>query len=206
VSVETPLEAIERDRRGNPLPPPGTRPTSLKWAMIVPLCAVGMLVLFIGINSIDSPGRPPATTIPALSSTLGLTVSPVNPFEPLIVSGEPPPDVLNSVVLPSPSTQVASLPTGASPSSFDASFLYSSTSSQGALYSFFHTEMAGHGWRIFSVGTPVNQKGIEILAQKSGTDGWFWEEGVIIHPTKFSPSSTQSTRFTIRLYQASQDS
>ena len=65
--------------------------------------------------------------------------------------------------------------------------------------------MAGQGWRIFSTGAPVGGPGVEILAQKAGSDSWYWEQGVVISPTTFK-GSTQSTTFTLRLYQASSDS
>ena len=63
--------------------------------------------------------------------------------------------------------------------------------------------MKGRGWKIFSTGAPVGQKGVEILAQKGGSDSWYWLQGVVINPTIFAKDGTQSTRFTIRLYQAS---
>lgn len=205
MALETPPSHVEHDRHGRPLPPPGIAPTSLKWALVVPLVAVVMLVIVVLINVADAPGPPPATVIPKVGSLGGLTVSPVNPFVPQVTAGEPVPDILNSVVIPSPATSLGSVPTGGSATSFDAAFRYTSPASQGSLYSFFSVEMKAHGWKIFSVGKPVSSKGIEILAQKAGSDGWYWEQGVVIQPTVFSSTGTQSTTFKVRLYQASAD-
>ena len=205
MTLDTSAPDVERDRHGRPLPPPGIAPTSLRWALVVPLLAVAMLAIVILINVADAPGPPPASTIPKVSSTVGLTVSPINPFTPEVSAGEPVPDILNAVVIPAPATSLGSVPTGGEPTSFDGAFRYSSPASQGALYSFFHQEMSGRGWKIFSVGAPAGSKGIEILAQKAGSDGWFWEQGVVIHPTRFAANGKQATIFTVRLYQASAD-
>jgi hypothetical protein len=205
MALDTVTSSVERDRRGRPLPPRGIGPTSMKWALIVPLLAVAMLVVVILINVVDAPGPPPISITPKISSSLGLTVSPSNPFKPIVALGEPPTEILSSVVLPSPAHLRSRVATGGEATSFDASFKYRSSSSQGALYSFFSQEMAARGWKIFSVGAPTGSKGVEILAQRAGSDGWFWEEGVVIHPTSFSQHAGQSTSFTIRLYQASSD-
>jgi hypothetical protein len=205
MTVETPQPTIERDKKGRPLPPPGIAPTSYKLALLVPLAAVLLLAIVVVINLLDSPGTVEKATIPKLTGKTGLTVSPVNPFVPLVAAGEPANDILNAVVVPDQALSLGSIPVGGQPTSFDAAFKYSSTASQGALYSFFHQEIAGHGWKIFSIGPPVGSKGIELLAQKAGSDGWFWEEGVVIHPTSFASSGAQITTFEIRLYQASAD-
>ncbi len=205
MSVDTPPQ-IERDKRGRPLPPPGVAPTSLKMALVVPVFAVLMLGVVIAINVVTSDTPPAKSVVPIAGSSAGLTVSLINPFAPLVAAGEPPDDILNSVVIPNGSTQIRQIHTGGQATSFDAAFLYSTTSSQGSLYSFFHAQIAARGWKIFSTGAPAGGKGVEILAQKAGTDGWYWEEGVIIHPTTFNAQNQQSTTYTIRLYQASSDS
>jgi hypothetical protein len=205
MAVETPQPTVERDKKGRPLPPPGIAPTSYKMALVVPLVAVVLLVIVILINVLDAPGPQQKTVIPKLTGNTGLTVSPVNPFVPLVAAGEPPADILNAVVVPDPAISLGSIPVGGEPTSFDAAFKYSSTASQGALYSFFHQEISGHGWKIFSIGPPTGSKGIEILAQKAGSDGWYWEEGVVIHPTSFGANGVQTTTFQVRLYQASAD-
>jgi hypothetical protein len=202
MSVDTPPQ-IERDKRGRPLPPPGVAPTSLKMALVVPVFAVLMLGVVIVSNVVTSDTPPAKSVVPIADSSAGLTVASINPFAPFVAAGEPVDDILNSVVIPDGSTQIRQIHTGGQVTSFDVAFLYSTTSSQGSLYSFFHSQMAARGWKIFSTGAPTGGKGIEILAQKAGTDGWYWEEGVIIHPTTFNAQNEQITTYTIRLYQAS---
>lgn len=205
IAVSTPAAPqIERDEKGRPLPPPNVAPTSIKWAMLVPLCALGVLATFIVINSLDSPGPSSSTTtIPALKKVSGLTAASASPFAPYVENGEPPPDILTAVVIPTDTSTPSVVKNQGEATSYDRTLAFTSTASAAALYSFFRSEMAGHGWKIFSTGAPVGQRGVEVLSQKAGSDSWYWEEGVIISPTTFSATGAQSTKVTLRLYQAS---
>ena len=173
-------------------------------AAVVPIAAVIMLAIVILINM---SGNPPASTsgnLPKASGDSGLVVSTTSPFAPFVYSGEPVPDILNAVVIPAGAVQIALPHVGGEATSFDRSIVYRSTASEQAIYSFFSDEMKANGWKIFSTGSPAGgQKGVEILAQKAGSDGWYWEQGVVINPTSFGAANSQSTRFTLRLYQAS---
>jgi hypothetical protein len=188
-----------------PLSPPGVAPTRLWLAAIVPICAVVMLVTVILLNMSD-PNSPKVGATPKLEKVSGLTASTVNPFAPLVIAGEPVSDILDSVVVPAGAKQLAIPQVGGEATSFDNSIVFSSPASEQSLYTFFHDEMQASGWRIFSTGAPVNQSGVELLAQKAGSDGWYWEQGVIVNATTFSANGSQSTRFSVRLYQASDDS
>jgi len=204
MSVDSPPQ-IERDSKGRPLPPPGVSPTSLKWAAIVPIVALIVLGFFIIINSLDGPTKVTAPPAPRLQKTSGLTVAAGSPLARFVVAGEPPVDILNSVVIPQGMALTGTPHTGGNATSFDTKLVYSSPASAQALYTFFFDELKARGWKIFSTGAPVGAPGVEILAQKAGTDSWYWEAGVIISPTKFDTQNHQSTKVTLRLYQASSD-
>ncbi len=200
IDLETPSSAAAPKA---PLPPTGFRPTSLKYAAIVPICAAGMLAIVIFINIITASPPPSTKVSPKLSNVSGLTPSATNPFTPLVTAGEPPDDILNAVVIPAGAVKVGTPHTGGDATSFDRSLVFKSSASAQAIYTFFHEQLKGRSWRIFSTGAPVGQKGVEMLAQRAGSDGWYWEQGVVVNPTTFSTSGAQSTRFTVRLYQAS---
>ncbi len=195
---------VARDSKGRPLPPPNVAPTSIKWAMIVPLSALAVLATFIIINSLDSTGpSTTTTTIPALKKVSGLVPQATSPFDPYVENGEPPPDILSAVVIPTGTSTPALIKNQGEATSYDRTLSFSSPASAAALYSFFHKEMEGHGWKVFSTGAPVHKRGVEVLSQKAGSDSWYWEQGVVISPTTFSSSGAQSTTVTLRLYQAS---
>lgn len=172
--------------------------------MIVPLVALIVLATFIVINSLDSPGlSSSASTIPALKKVSGLVAAQQSPFTPYVENGEPPPDILASVVIPEATTTPSVVKNQGEATSYDRTISFSSPASAAALYSFFHQEMTAHGWKIFSTGAPVHQHGVEVLSQKAGSDSWYWEQGVVISPTTFTSAGSQSTKVTLRLYQAS---
>jgi hypothetical protein len=178
-------------------------PTSLKWAAIVPIAAVVMLVIVILSNVLTAGPSTTTKVSPKLQKISGLSPAATDPFAKLVVAGEPPEDILNAIVVPEGATLVATPHTGGTATSFDAKIVYTSPASSQALYSFFYEQMKGRGWRIFSTGAPVREKGVEILSQRGASDSWYWEQGVVINPTAFAPDGSQSTTFTLRLYQAS---
>jgi hypothetical protein len=186
-----------------PLPPPGINPTSIKLAAIVPLVAVVVLavVIVLNVSSTKSPSAPPS---PKLHQVAGLTTSSALPFAPLVAMGEPPGDIVDSVVVPVGATQVALPHTGGEATSYDRSIVFTTSASAQSLFDFFEAQMKGRGWKVFSTGAPAHGPGIELLAQRGGSDSWFWEQGVVISPTTFSAGgAAQRTEFTLRLYQAS---
>lgn len=184
-----------------PLPPPGINPTSIKWAAIVPVLAVVMLGVVIFINVITSQGPAPAPS-PSLNNVGTLTLAPTPPFQALVVAGEPPADIVTSVVVPAGTTEVAGPHTGGDVLNYDTKVVFSSPASSQALYNFFTAQMKGRSWTIFSTGKPAAAPGVEILARRGGSDSFFWIEGVDISPTTFSSNgAVQTTQFSVRLYQ-----
>jgi hypothetical protein len=198
-------EPFGTDRPAKPLPPTGIQPTKIWLAAVVPILAVGMLVIVIVINIATA--EPPAASskIPKLEKVSGLTTSSINPFVPLVAAGEPPTDVLNQIVLPEGASKSASPASPGSATSFDQTLAFTSPASEQAIYSFFDHEMTNRGWKVFSTGKPANAQGVEVLGQRAGSDGWYWVQGVVVSPTTFSKDGTQSTHFSVRLYQASDD-
>ena len=166
-----------------------------------------MLAIFMVINALDSSPSTHTAVSPKLARVSGLTVSPIYPFAPYATpGGEPPMNVLHAVVFPEGTSAPAVKINQGEPTSFDETLVFRSPASSEALFTFFHDQMQGRGWRIFSTGAPVNARGVEVLAQKAGTDGWYWEQGVTVSPTTFSNHGTvQSTKVTVRLYQASEE-
>jgi len=195
--------SVERDAHGRPLPPPGIAPTSLKYAMIVPIVALVVIVGYILAN-LGTGGTEAKSQAPAIVKGAGLPVAPGLAFAPYVTTGEPPNDILAAVVLPSGTSSPRALHNSGEPTSFDRSLSFTSPASQDQLYTFFHRQMTARGWKIFSTGAPVGRPGLQMLGQKGGSDSWFWIQGVTISPTQFSADGRQSTAVTVRLYQASE--
>jgi hypothetical protein len=91
---------------------------------------------------------------------------------------------------------------------FDAQVTLRSTDSQGALLTFFAATMHQQGWQVFDKGAAANNPGaLEVLGKLAGTDGYYWEMGATISPTRFGHGAPPSgeTDFTIRLLQQNDD-
>ena len=188
-----------------PQVPAGVHPTSLKWAAIVPLAAVIMLTLFIAINALFPDPKQATVVLPKIEKITGLHTNPIPAFTHYVVNGIPPANIVDSVVIPQEASFTGEINTGGEAASYDRSLGYSASAAEGALYSYFHTVMTAEGWKIFSISAPTGSQGVELLAQKAGDDGFYWEEGVVIHPTTFASNGAQSTSFNVRLYQAAEE-
>ncbi len=120
--------------------------------------------------------------------------------------GQPPANILASVVLPVGATRVSVTDSSANADQYDEQVTFSVPSSQGAVFDFYRVEMRHDHWNIFSTGLYGHQ-GEEVLAQKAGDDGWYWEMGAQVAATTFATTSggrgtgAESTRFVIRLFQ-----
>jgi hypothetical protein len=200
--TDSPIE-VARDSRGRPLPPPGVAPTSLRYALIVPIIA-GVVILLYIVANIGTGGDKSIPDVPKIVKGAGLPVASGSPFEAYVTNGEPPSDILVAVVLPADTTKLRALHNRGMPTSFDRSLSFTTSASQAQVYTFFRKQMVGRGWRIFSTAAPVRSDGVQILAQKGGSDSWFWIQGVTISPTTFAGDGTQSTDVVLRLYQASE--
>lgn len=193
---------IERDAKGRPLPPPGVGPTSLRFALIVPAIAMAVVLLYILAN-LGTGGRDAKAVIPKVVAGAGLPASPASPFAPYVTNGEPPVDILSAVVIPTETSTPQALHNRGMPTSFDREIRFTTAASQATVYTFFRRQMVGRDWKIFSTGAPVGSDGVQILAQRGGSDSWFWIQGATISPTRFTADGSQETTVTLRLYQAS---
>jgi hypothetical protein len=186
-------------------PPPRSHP-GIRPALLVVGIAVVLVVAFsIGELLTSNPGRqaPPAQRATAVRGSSLLAVPGDRLLAPIVQPGEPPPDILNAVVLPKGSSPLTHQ-NNAGAGQYDEQMDFRAAANEAALVGFFRTTMAAQGWRIFSTGPAFHLPGgVEVLGQKAGSDGWYWQMGAIVAPTTFAKtaSATGTTRFTIRLFQ-----
>ena len=124
---------------------------------------------------------------------------------PITSPGRPPANVVDAVVLPEGSSVVKGSATDQSVGLYDRSLGFTVGLSQAEVIAFYRAEFPAQGWKILSQGPPVLGTGLEILAQIAGTDGYYWELGVVVSPTAFAGggSGVQTTPFTLRLFAVS---
>ena len=199
-------------RASGPPPPPPQRPQtpggfSIGPAMIVAGLAVLILVVFVTIGILTSQTPAPvrhSRTPTAVSGSALKAQAAASRLTPIIVSGEPPTNILNAVDLPAGAVTVSHQNNAAGSGQFDAQVAFRSDDSQSALLTFYAADMKLQGWQIYDKGPAANDPGaLEVLGKLAGTDGYYWEMGATISPTSFGRGAppTGETDFTIRLFQ-----
>lgn len=184
---------------------------SVKLALVVIFLAVIVVVAGL-IAQIFTGSTPPAPAPVSVATAKGspLKAIPAAPdLAPLISSGVPPDDIVNAIVLPAGSAPGAVIDDTSGAQSYDEQRLFSIVAPQQKVITFFKVELAAQGWHVESTGKPRNQPGIEVLAQRAGSDGYYWEIGAVVSSSTFPSSgpghTTGLTQFEVRLFQVSDD-
>jgi hypothetical protein len=180
---------------------------SVKLALFVLLLALGIVVVgFAAMISWGStrPTAAPASVTTAKGSPLR-AIPATSDLTPLISGGEPPNDIVNSLVLPKGSEAGAVIDNTNAAESYDEQRDFTLTAGAQKIITFFEVEFPAQGWHIVSTGKPKNQPGYEVLAQRAGSDGYYWEAGAVVSTTTFPRSGPGSasgiTQFEFRLFQ-----
>jgi hypothetical protein len=204
---ETPLR--EPEHQTEPLRPPARGGISMRPAMVVLGLAVLILAVFVTIGIVTSQAPAPVRTSTGSSAVAGSPLRAVpaaRVLAPIVKAsaGEPPSNIVNAVSVPVGTVRITHKDNGGGAGQFDAQVTLRSDSSQGALLTFYVAAMRQQGWQVFDRGPAANDPtATEVLGKLAGTDGYYWEMGVVIPPTTFGPSSPPGgqTDFTIRLLQ-----
>jgi len=191
-----------------PLPPPRRGP-GLRPALLV-VGIAGVLVLGFGTLAAVTGGSGPTPPTPHPSRVAGSSLRAVPAkaaLAPIEHPGTPPADILDALTVPSGAAARSHRDLNTSSTQYDEQMGFSVDASEAAVVGFYKADLKAEGWNVFDVGAASGQQGaVEVLAQKGGSDGWYWEVGAVVSPTTFGHSSAgQTTDFTLRLFQESDD-
>jgi len=191
---------------------PAGRPPSRRPALIVVGLALLIIVFFGVLAAVTNVTTPPPVDNPFAARVVpgtGLVAVPATrALRPVEQLGQPPGNIVDAVAVPRGATVVKVTNNAGQADQYDQQVTFSVAGSQLAVLDFYKAEMTRLGWHVFSTGTarqPANA--IEVLGQKGGSDGWYWEMGAVVSPTTFttgqlsSPGGGDVTRFTVRLFQ-----
>jgi hypothetical protein len=187
--------------------PPSRGGFSMKAAMIVPGLGLLILAVFIGASFLTS--NPVQQTITstgavAVPGTTLLAQPAVKALKVITVSGEPPGNILNAVSIPLGARRVSYQNNSAAAEEYDAQITLTTDASQGAVEKFYTHDLKKQGWQVFDTGPAAHQAGaLEVLSKKSGSDGFYWEQGVVVSATSFGNGAPAAgeTSFSIELFQ-----
>lgn len=192
---------------------PGRRVPRLRLAGVVLGVAVLVLVLFgvaavltgggsSGRHGAGTAGTVPSRPTPVKGTTL-LAQPAAGALRPIRQAGTPPADIVDTLAVPVGATVVGHTPsTGIT--LYDARERFTVRGSQQSVLAFYRSELAAMKWKVTNVG-PARRPAdaTEVLAQKAGSDGWYWEVGVVVAPTTFGPDAgpAGTTAFVLRLFE-----
>ncbi len=170
--------------------PPRARNVSILPAMAVLIVAVGTLGLF-GLLNVVTSGTTTATTLPFIIGTLpkgnGL-------FAHAVQDGVPPPNIASAFIDPAGTRRIGVVTTGGGGTGdYDLEYVLRVKAPRARLLGFYREDLEALGWNLFSVsgGTSAH-----LLFQKAGTDGNYWDAGVVATAT-----SPIVTTYTFKLFQ-----
>lgn len=184
---------------------PGRQPgPSLRPALVVVATAVAILALF-GVGSAlwgsgPGPRAHPPTAIRVPGTSL-VAVAAASDLTPIVAPGSPPANIVDALTVPRGAVSGAPADHSADSAQYDKAMHFTVAASEQAMIVFYRSELPRLGWHVSSTGPPKGAAGVEVLAERPGTDGWQWEVGAVISPTTFAGSPTGSTAFELRLFQ-----
>ncbi|MHB8218719.1 MAG: hypothetical protein ACYDHU_00125 [Acidimicrobiales bacterium] len=188
--------------------PPVRRGPGMGPALVVAGIAVGLVAIF-GVLSAVSSGHSgtsaPLSTAPVPVAGTALKAVPAAAgLKPIEQPGTPPSNVIDALALPVGSTPVAHGHSVSNASQYDGQVTFTVPATETTVIDFYKTELDRHGWKVIQVASATGiPDGIEVLSEKGGSDGWYWEAGAVVSPTRFSGpgGARQSTRFQLRLFE-----
>jgi hypothetical protein len=202
-------EASTGEAPTRPLPPARAN-FSMRPALVVVGIAAGLILafsVFAGITNQGSGTVSDAKGTPTkVRGTPLKAIRAADALKSIQQPGEPPSNIVDAVRVPTSARVVSHTNNGGEADQYDEQVELSVTGSQADLIDFYQVEMQSLGWHIFSTGAATNLPGgIQVLGQKAGDDGWYWDMGAIISPTTFPTSGANTgadvTKMTIRLFQ-----
>jgi hypothetical protein len=177
--------------RRAPTPPPVRRVSILPAAAVLGL-AVVTLVLFGLLNLVASP-RTTTTTLPVVLG--GIPIEKTAIFRSWTEPGLVPANIASALVLPRGARLLSTVGVGGGEDGFDHEDRLVIVAPRARLLGFYRAHFVGLGWALIST-SGTSGGGDELLFQKGGTDGFYWEAGV-----NATEPSTITTPFTLRLFQ-----
>jgi hypothetical protein len=190
-----------------PVRPPPRAGFNIRAAMIVPGLGLLILIVFIAAGILTSnPIQPTKTSTGSFSipGTPLRAVPAVAVLKVITVSGQPPGNILNSLSIPQGAKRVSFANNSQAAQQYDAQINLKSDASQAALETFYKKDLQKQGWRIEDTGPADHDpNAYEVLGNKAGSDGFYWEMGAVISATTFDSGASASgtTSFSLELIQ-----
>jgi hypothetical protein len=167
---------------------PGAERPSLRPALVVLACAVVLSAGGFAVALIGSGQATPSVVAGLATPVPGVNLSAVGASQVLArisSGGTPPGDILDALVVPNGARIVSTTAQDAGVDQYDRSIYFEIGTNATELLEFYRTELRRARWSLLGTyGLPGGAS--ELLAQRSGSDGYEWEVGVEV--TTVNPS------------------
>jgi hypothetical protein len=174
-----------------PTPPPARTVSILPAAAILGL-AIVTLVVFGLMNMIGSQSTTPTTTPTILG---GWPRGHTTAFVPWLRSGAMPSDVASALLVPRGTRLLGTVETGGG--QFDREDRFVAAVPRARVLGFYRSHLTALLWSVISTSASAGGSA-QLLFQKAGTDGFYWEAGITATTT-----TSGSTAYTFRVFQVS---
>lgn len=181
-----------------PIAPPSRR-TSILPAAVVLLTAIAVLGLFV-IVDVTTSSNTTTTTMPLVENNGLRPLAHAKFFAGDVTEGVPPRDVASALLVPVGTTYLGTVTTGGNSfTNYDVEVRLSVRAPRADLLGFYEANLHALGWSLFSSSGAADDAD-ELLFQRSGSDGNYWETGVVANPT-----SGGRTAYELRLFVVDSD-
>lgn len=181
------------DPLSSPIAPPSRR-TSILPATIVLAIAVVVLALFAVVDATTSSTTTPTTQPLVIDNGLRPEARAAF-FRADVAAGEPPADVATAYLVPVGTRLLERVVTGGNRAgNYDVEVRLAVRAPRPDLLGFYEANLHALGWTLYST-TQAPDGGDELLFQRAGSDGNYWEAGINAQPT-----IAGSTTYTLRLF------
>ncbi|MBV8464201.1 MAG: hypothetical protein JO368_12965 [Acidimicrobiales bacterium] len=191
-----------------PLPPVATRrarvlpgPALIVLGLAVLIVVIGLVGAALTSNPSKGPAAPIVRQVIAGDGTTVPLVPGATALANLSSLGQPPPDVLDAVVVPSGSTRTGTVDDDRAAGQYDRWDSFVASRPVDEIVDAYRLALPQLGWNVIYAGTGVRhgRTGTEVLAKRGGSDGYDWEIGVVVSPA----TATGDVPFSVELFQLS---
>jgi hypothetical protein len=151
---------------------------------VVAVVALGGFLL----AALSSSSKPPPAPIGKIAGANVAAASASSFIAKIAVAGEPPPNVIDAIVVPADSTLSSTHRQPENLELFAGSITLSAPDQASDLLTFYRLELAHEKWKLTRTDATANGKGSELFATIAGSDGFYWELEVIVESSNPSVS------------------
>jgi hypothetical protein len=173
--TDTTVDSGETNQLALPRKLPGRGP-ALIFLAVIAVVALGGFALAI----VSSGTKSPPTPLGTLKGSTIDAASAASFIAKIAVSGEPPSNVTNALVVPASATLSSFNRETENLELFAGSVTLAAAYQPSALITFYQLELAHEGWKDSRTDATANGKGTELFATIAGSDGFYWEVEVIV--------------------------